>query len=128
LVGRITWYEGDMKNVKRVAAATAIATAGLGLAALGAAGVAEARPAPFPDYHWCPGQWWDPGWGNNWDWNRCHDDWYYDGEPHDAAHWHGPGAWHPDGPGGPGDWHPGGPGPGPGGPGPGPGDQDHGQH
>ena len=42
-------------------------TAGLGLAGLGAAAVAQAQPAPFPDYHWCPGQWWDPGWGNNWD-------------------------------------------------------------
>ena len=37
--------------------------------------------APLPDYHWCPGQFWDPGWGNNWDWGRCHDDFYFDGEP-----------------------------------------------
>jgi putative drug exporter of the RND superfamily len=22
-----------------------------------------AQPAPFPDYHWCPGEGWDPGWG-----------------------------------------------------------------
>jgi hypothetical protein len=59
----------------------------------------------MPDNNWCPGEFWDPGWGNNWDWNSCH-----------------------DGPGGPG-WQPnGGPGPGPigpngqpnGGPGPGP--------
>ena len=41
--------------------------------------------APLPDYHWCPGQFWDPGWGNNWDWGRCHDDGYFDGEPRDRA-------------------------------------------
>jgi hypothetical protein len=101
-----------MKNIKRIAAATALAT-GLGLAGLGAASVAEAYPGPMPDYHWCPGQWWDPGWGNNWDGGRCHDDFYGDGDPHDRDHWHGYGDWHPDGggpgwdnrgPGGPG-WH-----------------------
>ena len=41
--------------------------------------------APLPDYHWCPGQFWDPGWGSNWDWGRCHDDGYFDGEPRDGA-------------------------------------------
>jgi hypothetical protein len=110
-----------VKNIKRIAAATALTT-GLGLAGLGAASLAEAQPAgPFPDYHWCPGEFYDPGWGNNWDWNRCHDDGYYDGEPRDGDHWHGPGGW-PGGPGGPG-WGPGGPGGpgwGPGGPGWGP--------
>ncbi|BCO37500.1 hypothetical protein JMUB5695_03806 [Mycobacterium heckeshornense] len=74
-------------------------TAGFALAGLGAASVAHARPTPLPNYHWCPGQPWDPGWGNNWDWNRCHDDNYYDGDPHDPDHWHGPG--------GPGGWQPG---------------------
>jgi hypothetical protein len=103
-----------VKNIKRIAAATALTT-GLGLAGLGAASVAEAYPGPMPDYHWCPGQFWDPGWGNNYDWGRCHDDFYYDGEPHDRDHWHGQGEWHPDGPGGwdrdhPGGWGPGGPG------------------
>jgi hypothetical protein len=111
-----------VKNIKRIAAATALTT-GLGLAGLGAASLAEAQPAgPFPDYHWCPGEFYDPGWGNNWDWNRCHDDFYYDGEPRDQDHWHGYGPWHPDGP-GPWDhpgWGPGGPGWGPGGPGWGP--------
>jgi hypothetical protein len=101
-----------VKNIKRIAAATALTT-GLGLAGLGAASVAEAYPGPFPNYHWCPGQFWDPGWGNNFDWGRCHDDNYFDGEPHDQGHWHGQGEWHPDGgPGGPG-WDnrgPGGPG------------------
>jgi len=49
----------------------------------------------MPDYHWCPGQWWDPGWGFNWGGDRCHDDNYFDGEPRDGGHWHGPGPWHP---------------------------------
>lgn len=110
-----------MKITARVAACALGLTAGLGLAGLGAAADANAYPGQFPAYHWCPGQPWDPGWGNNWDWNRCHDNGYYDGDPHDAGHWRGPGPWHPDGPGGPGDRGPGGPG-GYGGPG-GPGDQ-----
>ena len=58
----------------------------------------------MPDYHWCPGQFWDPGWGNNWYWGRCHDDFYGDGDPHDRDHWHVAGDWHPDG-----GWGPGGP-------------------
>ena len=101
-----------MKNIKRIAAATAITT-GLGLAGLGAASVAEAFPGPagpLPDYHWCPGEGWDPGWGLNWDWGRCHDDNYYDGDPRDAGHWHGPGGWDPGRPGAPGPdpgWNPG---------------------
>ena len=98
LIGRMTWYHEDVTNIKRVAAATIITTAGLGLAGLGAASVAEALPGPagpLPDYHGCPGQFWDPGWGHNWDGGRCHDDNYFDGEPHDAGHWHGPGPWHP---------------------------------
>jgi len=112
-------------NIKRIAAATAIAS-GFGLLGVGAASVAEAMPmAPMPSYHWCPGQFWDPGWGNNWGWDRCHDDGYWDGEPRDAGHWHGNGPWNGGGPGwdnrGPGPWdHPGGPGwdnHGPGGPG-----------
>jgi hypothetical protein len=84
-----------VENIKRVAAATIMATVGFGLAGSGVTGVAEAFPGPLPDYHWCPGQFWDPGWGNNWDWGRCHDDFYFDGEPHDPGHWHGPGPWHP---------------------------------
>jgi hypothetical protein len=107
-----------VKNIKRIAAATALTT-GLGLAGLGAASVAEAYPGPMPDYHWCPGQWWDPGWGQNWGGDRCHDDNYFDGEAHDGGHWHGQGEWRPDGGpgwdngrgpgwnnGGPGGWHP----------------------
>ncbi|OOK78663.1 hypothetical protein BZL30_1823 [Mycobacterium kansasii] len=34
----------------------------------------QAAPAPVPQW-WCPGDFWDPGWGNNWDWNNCHDNW-----------------------------------------------------
>jgi len=82
-------------TLRRIAAAAAI-TAGLGLAGVGATCIAEAQPAaPFPDYHWCPGQWYDPAWGPNWDQGRCHDDFYFDGEPHDAGHWHGRGPWRP---------------------------------
>ncbi len=47
----------------------------------------------MPDYHWCPGDPWDQGWGDNWDWGRCHDDGFYDGEPRDAGHWHGRGPY-----------------------------------
>jgi hypothetical protein len=81
-----------VKNILRVTASTVVISAGLGLAGLGAAAVAEAQPAPFapfPDYHWCPGQWWDPGWGRNWDFGRCHDDHWFDGDPRDQGHWHG---------------------------------------
>src|ERR1700730_10722177 len=103
-----------------MAAATALTT-GLGLAGLGAASVAEAYPGPMPDYDWCAGQFWDPGWGNNWDGGRCHDDFYGDGDPPDRDHWNGPGDWradggrgwdrdHPGGPGGPGGRGWGGPG------------------
>ena len=87
-----------MKIVKRIAAATALST-GLGLAGLGAASVAAALPGPagpMPAYHWCPGQGWDQNWGNNWDANRCHDDFYGDNDPHDQGHWRGNGQWHPD--------------------------------
>lgn len=64
-------------------AATALAIGGLGLAGLGIATQAQAHPGPFPQ--WCPGEFWDPGWGNNWDWNNCHD-WRGGPPPH---------GWHP---------------------------------
>ena len=105
-----------------------MATAGLGLAGLGAAADAVAQPlGSFPDYHWCPGDPWDPDWGWNWDWGYCHDDHHrdIDGPDHGRDYWGGPGGpgdWHP-GPGGPGDWHPGPGGPGDHGPG---GPDDHG--
>jgi hypothetical protein len=53
-----------MKNVARFAAATAVMAAGLAPAGLVAATDAQARSALFP--RWCPGDFWDPGWGPNW--------------------------------------------------------------
>lgn len=43
--------------------------------------------------HWCPGDPWDPGWGDvyNWDWNHCHD---WQG----PAGQSGPAGWGPWGP------------------------------
>ncbi len=67
-----------MNTFARSAATTLAMTAGLGLAGLGFADIAQAQPAPLPDYHWCPGQFYDPGWGPNWDWNECHDDFHRD--------------------------------------------------
>jgi hypothetical protein len=103
-----------MKNITRIATSSLVMTAGLGLASLGATAVAEAQPiAPPPTYHWCPGEWWDPGWGDNWDGGRCHDDFYRDGDPHDQWHWRGDGDrdhWQQGGPGDYDHWQQGGPG------------------
>jgi hypothetical protein len=33
-----------------------------------------------PRYHWCPGDFWRPEWGFNFDWNTCHDDHHRDGD------------------------------------------------
>ena len=66
--------------------------AALGVAGVGAAVDAQAQPAPLPDYHWCPGEWWDPGWGDNWEWNACHDDHHRDLDGYDHSRdWGGPG-------------------------------------
>lgn len=95
-----------VKTLPRFVATMFAIFVGLGLAGLGAATEAQAQPGPFPQ--WCPGEFWDPGWGDNWDAWHCHDNWRGPGGPG------GPG-WgrdHPGGPGGPG-WdrdHPGGPG------------------
>ena len=54
----------------------AAAAGGLAASMLGlASGTAQAAPPPAPVYHhhWCPGDRWDQGWGNNSDWGRCHD-------------------------------------------------------
>ncbi len=59
-----------MNRTVRIAATAAVA-AGLGLVGLGVATEAHAQPGPLPT--WCPGEFWDPGWGNNWDWGGCHD-------------------------------------------------------
>jgi hypothetical protein len=112
-----------MKIIPRLAATVFAGAAALGLAGGGGA-IAQAQPAPIPDYHWCPGEWWDPGWGPNWEGGMCHDDFHRDMDGGDHSRdWHGPG-WDRDHPGQPG-WdrdHPGEPGwdhdhPGPGGPG-----------
>ena len=99
-------YDYGVKTIPRFVATIFGIAVALGLAGAGAATEAQAQPGPFPQ--WCPGEFWDPGWGNNWDWGSCHD-------------WHGgPGGWDRR-PGWDND-HPGGPGwdhdhPGPGGPG-----------
>jgi len=97
-----------MKNVARFAAATAVTAAGLGLAGLSAGTEAQAQPGPFPQ--WCPGDFWDPGWGDNWDGGHCHDNFRGDrggfgdhGGPGDHGGFGGPGDHGgPGGPGGPG--------------------------
>jgi hypothetical protein len=55
-------------------------TAGLGLARVGAATVAWAQVVEFPSYHWCPGDFWHPEWGFNFDWTACHGDHHRDGD------------------------------------------------
>jgi hypothetical protein len=81
-----------MNRKPRVAASTVVIIAGLGLAGLGAAANAQAQPAPFPDYHWCPAEYSDPGYvkkgsGNNWDRTRCrHDNHRRDSEAGDGYH------------------------------------------
>jgi hypothetical protein len=60
-----------MKKTVRIVAASAAVAAGMGLAGLAVATEAHAQPGPHPT--WCPGDFWDPGWGNNWEWNGCHD-------------------------------------------------------
>jgi hypothetical protein len=82
-----------MKTILRCAASTIAVSAGLGLAGLGVAAAAQAAPAPLPDYHWCPGQWWDPGWGPNWENGGCHDDFHRDMDGWDHSR-----DWHRDGP------------------------------
>jgi hypothetical protein len=52
-----------------------------GAASVGlSAGTAQAEPGFIPAYHWCPGQYYDPGWGPNWDQNVCHDDYHRDND------------------------------------------------
>lgn len=84
-------YHECVKSILRVAAPTLVTCAGLGLAGMGVASLAAAQPAPLQGCHWCPGQLWDPACGANRDQTRCHDEHLNDGEPQDAAHWHGAG-------------------------------------
>ena len=81
------------KEILRAATAVVISS-GVGLTGLGVGigiGTAGAEPAPVPMYHWCPGDFWDPLWGFNWEGSVCHDDWHrdIDGDRHDRD-------WHPD--------------------------------
>jgi hypothetical protein len=82
-------------------ATNVVLSGSLGLAALGlAGGIAQGQPmAPIPTYHWCPGDNWDPGWGNNWDGGNCHDDHHrdidYNNHDRDYRGDDGPGRWGP---------------------------------
>jgi hypothetical protein len=78
-----------------------LVSGGLGLAGLGLASGTQAEPGfgSPPLYHWCPGDFWDPGWGFNWEGGGCHDDFHRDsdGDNHDRD-WRGdqrgdPGQW-----------------------------------
>ncbi|MCW2653207.1 MAG: hypothetical protein JWR32_4183 [Mycobacterium sp.] len=80
----------DMRKTFAALAATMVATGGLGLAGLGlASGTAQADIGPVPLYHWCPGDFWDQGWGDNWEWGACHDDHHrdMDGWDHNRDWW-----------------------------------------
>ena len=59
-----------MNKLASCVAATAVMAAGLGWAGLAAATEAQAQPGPI--INWCPGDFWDPTWGTNWDRNTCH--------------------------------------------------------
>jgi hypothetical protein len=43
----------------------------------------------IPRYRWCPGDFWHPEWGFNFDWNTCHDDHHRDGDGdnHNSDYW-----------------------------------------
>jgi hypothetical protein len=69
-----------VKTLARCAATTFIMTTGLGLAGVGAATVAAAQVGYVARYHWCPGDFWRPEWGFNFDGNTCHDDHHRDGD------------------------------------------------
>jgi hypothetical protein len=82
-----------MKKLLELTAATVLATGALGVAGLGLSmGTASAVVGPLPEYHWCPGQNFDPGWGDNWDPNVCHDDFHRDNDGNNHDHdYHGNG-------------------------------------
>jgi hypothetical protein len=86
--------EREKRMRERVLRATTVVLMSGSVALTGsgpAIGVAQAEPIPVPMYHWCPGEFWDPLWGFNFDWFTCHDDWHRDsdGDRHDRD-------WHPD--------------------------------
>jgi hypothetical protein len=105
-----------VKTFPRLAATIFATAAGFTLVGLGGAIDAQAQPAPLPAYHWCPGQFWDPGWGNNWEGGGCHDDFHRDSDGWDHSRdWgrgpdrgydgRGPGGYEGHGPDGHGDNH-----------------------
>src|SRR5262249_54023747 len=53
-----------VKTIPRFAATIFAGAAALGLMGVGVATEAQAHPGP-PVPQWCPGEWWDPGWGDN---------------------------------------------------------------
>ena len=57
-----------MNKFASCAIASAAIAAAIGLTGLGDVTEAHAQPGP----NWCPGDFWDPSWGTNWDWNACH--------------------------------------------------------
>jgi len=69
-----------VNTLARCAATTFIVAIRLGLARVGGATVGAAQVGEFPSYHWCPGDFWRPEWGFNFDWNTCHDDHHRDGD------------------------------------------------
>lgn len=67
-----------MATLKRAVRRSASVVVGGALAVMAVAlggTVAQAAPAPARIGHWCPGDPWNPTWGNvaDWDWNQCHD-------------------------------------------------------
>ncbi|AYJ06004.1 hypothetical protein [Mycobacterium avium] len=86
-----------MTTEKRTAgwAASVVTGGALAMSVVGLADgpVAAAAPAPAPTGHWCPGDPWNPSWGNvlDWDWHQCHD-WQHPGGPTGPAGW---GPWGP---------------------------------
>lgn len=65
---------------------------GLALATFGL----PAQAAPAPSNHWCPGDQWNPGWGQayDWDWGQCHD-WQGAAGPAGFGPWGPPPTWAP---------------------------------
>jgi hypothetical protein len=72
---------GTKPSLKRTCVGLGASILLAGAASVGLfAGTAQAEPGLIPDYHWCPGQYYDPGWGPNWDQNVCHDDYHRDND------------------------------------------------